>query len=129
MTELPFLGEGDRNYQLWLELNRLGIGITSWVTPPLLAGWAASTRSVQYRKVNGIVFLKGQLTTLGTTGATIFTLPVGFCPKDDCRFAASTGSATYPAALVVTKAGAVQLFYSAGTTISLEDVSFPLPLE
>ena len=26
MSQLPFLGEGDRNYQLWLEFDRLGIG-------------------------------------------------------------------------------------------------------
>lgn len=124
-SNLPFLGEGGRNYNLWLELERMGLGVTPW-TPAITlpGGWAASP-SVRYRRIHGVTHFRGRLTTLGTSGTTILTLPEGFRPTRDSRFACSTGSGSYPAAVVVNTAGQVQPYYSAGTSISL-NFSFPV---
>lgn len=124
---LPFLGEGDRNYDLWLELQRNGIGDTTpWITPPLNSPWAASVVPLRYRKLNGVVYMQGILNTLGTSGTVIFTLPEGFRPVVPLRLVGHTGSSTAAATVNVNTDGKVDAFYSAGTSISMANVVFPI---
>lgn len=120
----PLLHVGDVVSVLTFGSDMLVLGRPStdlpWVTPTLASGWIAATRHVEYCRQGSLVHLRGQLSTLGTTGDTLFTLPVGCRPGTSLRFVASTGSGTYPCALVITAGGAVQPFYSAGSSISLD---------
>ncbi len=94
-----------------------------WVSPTLGGGWAAS-RTVQYTKFAGVVYIRGQLSTLAASGTTLFTLPVGFRPGTVGRYLGSTGSGSYPSAVVIDTTGVIQPFYSAGTTISFDGICF-----
>lgn len=96
-----------------------------WVTPSLPSGWLADIDyEAQYRLKEGVVYLRGRLSTLGSSGSVIFTLPEGMRPDRDMRLVASTGASTYPCALVVEADGDVRPYYSAGSTITLDGVSF-----
>jgi hypothetical protein len=56
---------------------------SGWLTPTLLNNWvvydATFSNAAMYRKVGGIVYLRGLLKN-GTAGAVMFTLPVGYRP-------------------------------------------------
>ena len=96
-----------------------------WVEPALSSGWVSEIDiEAQYRLKEGVVYLRGKLATLGSSGTVIFTLPEGMRPSRDMRFVASTGSSTYPCALVVEDNGDVRPYYSAGSTITLDGISF-----
>lgn len=64
----------------WIPLPRLED--TGWITASLTGSLAhESGNPLQYRRRNGIVFFRGRLSTGSiSSGATIFTLPVGFRP-------------------------------------------------
>lgn len=50
---------------------------TGWITPTLGGAWTALPgRAPQYRRKNGIVYIRGRVSGSGTTN--IFVLPVGF---------------------------------------------------
>lgn len=96
---------------------------TPWVPAQVIGSWA-STTGIRYRKVNGWVFVEGQLSTMGGSGTTAVYLPPGFRPGTETSSAQTTGSATYPAAVVVRPTGEIQPYYSAGTKVDLS-ISFP----
>lgn len=123
-SNLPFLGEGDRNYALWLELQKY-VGASEWITPVLASPWVASP-VIRYRRVNGVVYMQGVITTLGTNGVTIFTLPENMRPSINSRLVGHTGSSTNPATINVNTDGTVNVFLSAGTTVSFANAAFPV---
>lgn len=54
---------------------------TGWITPTLADGWAtAYGETPGYRRLNGVVYLRGRATTDGTIGYA-FELPAGFRPS------------------------------------------------
>lgn len=59
-----------------------GFGDTDWITPTLENGWTHFDASapVQYRRKDGVVYLRG-LTTGGVGGTQAFALPPGFRGK------------------------------------------------
>jgi hypothetical protein len=62
---------------------------TGWIAPALQSGWGqyAGWEPAGYRRINGIVYLRGLISGGTTTdGTLIFTLPAGFRPQ-----AATTG--------------------------------------
>jgi len=64
---------------------------TGWITAVLASGWTA-TNPVQYRRLNGVTYLKGRAT--GGSG-TAFTLPAGFLPLVGFTVAAPVNGAAY----------------------------------
>lgn len=68
-------------------------GDTGWITPSLLNSWVSvGGQTIQYRRLNGIVYLRGRAS--GGTTATIFTLPEGFRPTQSFVVAVGDGTAT-----------------------------------
>lgn len=69
------------NGTAWVSL----VGDTGWVTPTLLNGWVAyggSYRTVQYRRLNNVVYVRGMMKGgTVTPGTVIFNLPAGFRPS------------------------------------------------
>lgn len=100
----------------------LGGGDSGWVTPTLINGWSVSTLAVQYRRLNGVVYLRGRAT--GGTSNTAFTLPGGFRPNQAGIFAVHEGVVTSgESRVVVGSDGTVQL--TAGQNPNLNTVIFP----
>jgi hypothetical protein len=92
----------------------------AWTSVGALSGtWAnvgAGAQIPRYRKVGDQVFIEGHVKS-GTTGTTVFTLPVGYRPPLNMTFA-TDGSGAY-AILSVSSAGVVVLTGTTGTTMSL----------
>lgn len=67
---------------------------TGWISVTFENGWvnAATGEEVQYRRLNGVVYLRGRA-ALGSTGA-VFTLPEGFRPKGFIRALPPSGVGT-----------------------------------
>lgn len=66
---------------------------TGWQTPALANSWTSvAGQTIQYRRVDGIVYLRGRATG-GTTG-TIFTLPADCRPTQSFVVAVGDGTAT-----------------------------------
>jgi hypothetical protein len=67
---------------------------TAWTAVTFTNGWTdfgGGYQAMQYRKVGDVVELRGMIGS-GTPGASAFTLPTGFRPPANIRFAAiSTG--------------------------------------
>lgn len=68
--------------------SRLALPDTAWIAPTLVNSWAnygGSWETVAYRRLNGVVYLRGLARNPGArpTGDTIFTLPAGFRPSTD----------------------------------------------
>jgi hypothetical protein len=82
-----------------------------------------SYQTVAFRKVGGIVHLKGSAKS-GNSGNAVYTLPVGFRPVLDVRAGASAfdGGAFLHALLYVTPAGAVAVHVAAGHTNPIEEI-------
>jgi hypothetical protein len=55
---------------------------TGWISaaPLLINGWAAGNPAPRYRKINGVVYMQGQLNSTSATSPVAFTLPAGFRP-------------------------------------------------
>ena len=85
------MGAGDEGYQTdtdtyytydgsaWIVV---GVPDTGWQVPTLLNGWTnfgVSYQTARYRRKGGVVYIQGLLKD-GTTGVSIFNLPVGFRP-------------------------------------------------
>lgn len=97
-----------------------------WIAPTLENSWVnngGGWEEAGYCKVNGIVYLRG-LVALGTTSATIFTLPEGYRPGGDSHVVVATGGAAGIANVLTT--GEVKHHTGAsGTWFSLANISFP----
>ena len=101
---------------------------TGWVVPTLTNSWSSisSGRSVRYRRINGIVYLRGMPS--GGTTTSIMVLPAGFRPAIDSRtLQQSTDSGTTAVAVVITAATG-QVAASTGTQPSFDNISFPADL-
>jgi len=60
------------------------IGDSGWINLTLVNSWAVTLgETPQYRKLNGIVYLRGLIT--GGSATTVATLPVGFRPASIIR--------------------------------------------
>jgi hypothetical protein len=105
---------------------------TTWVTPTLLspfsqydvANWAA-----QYRKLKGIVYLKGLIKSSGTPNGTYFALPAGCRPAQNLIFNTANGAGTNSMIYVYGGDGTVvcSMGGSAAWT-SLSGITFPADL-
>lgn len=101
---------------------------STWIKPTL-SGWIHHvTFPVEYRIFNGVVFFRGRVSTpLGTSGSTMFTLPVGKRPGSTQVFPAATepfGSSYNPAAVLVSDVGVVSPAHAAVTSITFDGISF-----
>lgn len=97
---------------------------TGWVAPTLTNSWVtADSLTVGYRRVNGVVYLRGRIAN-GTSNSA-FTLPAGFRPAQDTFFAPGSDGGGTPAAtrVYITSAGAVQVL--SGTRPNLPTICFP----
>jgi hypothetical protein len=98
-------------------------GSKDWVAPTLTNGWSNSggtnqTAAYRLNSRTGNVELAG-LITGGTSGATAFTLPLGFRPAAGNAFGTQGGGT-----VVVTAAGLVIVTPGSGASIWLNGVSF-----
>ena len=91
---------------------------SAWVAVTSFTNSWTATTPVFYRKLNGVVYIRGTVTG-GSTGAA-FTLPAGFRPVADSPFSVVNGAGTTP--ITITTAGLVSLV--TGTTPAL-NLSFP----
>jgi len=57
---------------------------TGWIVPTLNAGWTNSDM-IAYRRLNGVVYIRGSGASIGATAAA-FALPVGFRPDVNRSF-------------------------------------------
>jgi len=104
------------------------IAKSSWTTPTLLNSWTNNGGSYQtagYRKdTNNVIHLRGQLTG-GTTGSTVFTLPLGYSPPATQRYFCSSTSGGCE--ISITSSGSVVATVAAGgNQIGLNGISFAL---
>ena len=54
---------------------------TGWITPSLASGWFVfNAETIRYRRLNGIVYMRGRGSIATATSAVAFTLPTGFRP-------------------------------------------------
>lgn len=98
---------------------------TAWTFPTLTAGSNISGNEFGYRRINGVVYLRGRVNS-PAAGATIFTLPVGHRPQsgaDNVRILDLGGSAR----VNFSNTGAI-IFIGGGTSgaISFLGESFPV---
>lgn len=113
-------------YRLRQELDRR-LSMGSWTAPSLTSGWTnfAGEQPIQYRKnAQGIVTIRGtgMPGTFGT-GATLFTLPVGFRPAAQERFGSPTSpNGTIALILVQTDGRVVPM--NGATSLPLSGISF-----
>lgn len=102
-----------------------------WIAPSMVNSWvnyAGAYELAGYKRVNGVVYLKGLVKDGTYGGATIFTLPAGYRPTKDKIFGCPASGGVLR--VDVTSAGAV---YANGTTagaptnafVSLDGISFP----
>lgn len=113
-------------YRLRQELDRR-LSMGSWTAPSLTSGWTnfAGEQPIQYRKnAQGIVTIRGtgMPGTFGT-GATLFTLPVGFRPAAQERFGSPTSPDGTIALILVQTDGRVVPMNGA-TSLPLSGISF-----
>ena len=93
-----------------------GIGFTN--------GWGQFTTVASYRKIGNRVTLRGGIGD-GTAATSAFTLPAGFCPAQDSRFACNNGATTSINSVTITAGGLVQPFTGGtGARAFLDGISF-----
>lgn len=93
-----------------------GIGFTN--------GWGQFITTVSYRKIGNRVTLRGGIGD-GTAATSAFTLPTGFCPAQDSRFACDNGATTSINSVTITAAGLVEPFTGGtGARAFLDGISF-----
>lgn len=100
---------------------------TGWITPTLLNGWTeAAYGPVRYRRLNGIVYLRGILLS-GTVTTPAFALPVGFRSANEMRVAnwggASPGNMC--GVFIDSSRNVTPYWRSGGTEVSLDGITFP----
>lgn len=105
---------------------------TAWVQPTLSNSWVSfdggSVYDIPaYRRVAGITYIKG-FAKSGSPSAAIFTLPAGFRPLKQRRFAINASGGALSAIGQITAAGVVSIegygTSSTNASVSLE-MSFP----
>lgn len=109
-------------------LNAAGIdtATSSWVTPTLLNSWVVNASlTVQYRKINGIVYCRGQVTG-GAPNTVVFQLPSGFRPAQTHKSASTNTDGTSAYRLQVTTGGDVSVNNGGTTATPVINFQFPL---
>lgn len=97
---------------------------TAWITPTLNSPWTCPTSVVQYRRDGvGNVVLQGQAET-GTTGTTIFTLPVGYRPSKQQSFPVNASGAF--GVVTIFTSGNVTFMSGTATYVYLSDLCVSL---
>ena len=98
---------------------------SGWITPSFQNGYsAANGTTVSYRKVGGIVYLRGQVGKSTMDNLTMFTLPAGYRPAFT-RIYTVPGSAGYHAKFVINADGTVyQVGITGGTYIGIDAANF-----
>lgn len=96
---------------------------TGWVPVTFANSWidATSLEAVEYRRLNGVTYIKGR-PALGTTG-TGFTLPAGFRPKQLLSFTIRSAGGSSTTNVDVQADGQVKLI--TGMQPYLGAISFP----
>lgn len=105
---------------------------TGWIDLPLQNGWTnygGQWETAQYRRVNGIVYLKGLIKPGTTTTQTVIaTLPAGFRPKDDSHIDMANSADTMGRINIWSSTGEIRVNgYTAATWWSLANIQFPTP--
>lgn len=71
---------------------------SGWLNLSLNTGWtvysSGSWGNLMYKKINGVVYLRGLVNNATASNTTIATLPVGYRPTTTARMVASMGHAT-----------------------------------
>lgn len=108
---------------------------TGWIEAVLLNGWAnygAPFETVAFRKINGVVYIKGFTNSAGTRTAetSIFELPEGFRPEADKHQPVITDvHPTVPQRVKITAAGGFLVNdIPASTWVSFAGISYPADL-
>jgi hypothetical protein len=89
--------------QQWFDID------TGWLNmSPLLNSWVAVVGAEpQYRRVGGIVYLRGRVQS-GTSSTDIFVLPAAFRPEAQMQFIERIGATNLGANLVIFATGEVR---------------------
>lgn len=128
----PFAGYADFSAAIKVAVRQSSVALLAAMAPspwvdmtPLTGAWVnegGAFQTPQYRKeYPDAVRLRG---TVQSGAGTIFTLPVGFRPPADVRFACANGTPTDPAFITVTSAGVVSLVSGNNTQVSLDNIVF-----
>jgi len=102
---------------------------TGWQTFSYQNSWAsgggpAAGTTAGYRLESGdVVRLAGSIHS-GTSATVAFTLPAGYRPVTTVSPTANPYGAPGEAALTITPAGVATVYYSAGTGVDLDDITF-----
>lgn len=97
---------------------------SGWINLPLLNGWtSASGRTVQYRKIAGIVYMRGRAIGTASSSTTMGTLPAGYRPGQNGRWL--TISASGGSAVAVTNVNTTGDIVANQLEPNLESVTFP----
>lgn len=125
-------GGGDSNTG-WMTL----VGDSGWLkvgtsgNSPFLNGWAnyptGDWADAAYRKINGIVFLKGLLTRASSRNIAMFQLPIGFRPFESMHFGTLTQNVSDSdyLGIHIGTTGMVSGRAIGGGWVSVDGVSFP----
>lgn len=103
---------------------------TQWCAIPFVNGWkhyGAPYATPQYtRSSDGVVMLKGLINGGSSNGATITTLPAGFCPAETQLLAAGSNAAWSRLDIIRNTNGTCAVVPAAGSTtwISLDNIHY-----
>lgn len=107
----------------------------AWIAPTLTAPFAnygSTWETAGYKKVAGVVYLRGLLTTSSAPagGSTIFYLPNGYRPNGDAHVLAATGVSPWSTLVNVMASGQVRINQpiGSGQWLSLANITFPADL-
>ena len=116
-TEITYRFDG-----AWVEW----LGDSGWIAPTILNSWSGST--VRYRKLNGVVYLRGRLTETSATFNKAFELPAGYRPAVDLNVVILTGASMPGTAerCEIGTDGDVTVTRFVETTKNLDGISFPV---
>lgn len=114
---------------LWIDDTSSKVTVTSsdtgWITPTLSGGWVNYSTTMQYRRKDGIVYLRGT-TRNGTYATAAFNLPTGYRPGQDLRITNWGGVSQTAWMYIQTNGDVVPYAGSAGNggEHSLDGISF-----
>lgn len=103
-AHITFVNDGTN----WIQID--GAVDSGWITPTLPSGWVGT---VSYRMIGNRVTFKGEITTVGSSGTTLFSLTSNAQPSSQAVFSLMALGAAWPVYVQVT--ASVVLSYS-GTT-------------
>ena len=117
---------------LWVDTDEPGgaqFTDTGWTDFTLSGSWVnfGTYANAGYRRVNGIVYLRGLIKS-GTTGVQVATLPVGFRPSMQIvapTLSSTAGNVMTPCYWDVVPTGALLINYAANSWLSMANISFP----